>query len=119
MFTKIFRDRRPMCASRRISLANGGFVISQDDTELAYVRWESVAEIVVWKNDLFSYDEICIGFRLQEDDRIHIITESDQGYSGIQSELVRHFDGVSDDWWRDVAFPPFAENMATIWKRTQ
>jgi len=118
MFTKLFTNRRRACPVRRITLDEGGFIISQDGVESGSIKWDSVIEIMVWKDDLWAIDEIAIGFRCEDDDAVTIIRESDEGYFAVQSCLVSHYGGIPDDWWHTVAFPPFAENRTTIWKRT-
>jgi hypothetical protein len=102
---------------RRITLDEGGFIISQDGVESGSIKWDSVIEIMAWKDDLFTVDEIAVGFRSEDDGGMTIIRESDEGFIGVQSDFESRFDDIADDWWSNVAFPPFAENPTTIWKR--
>ena len=86
---------------------------------VAQVDWAEVLEIVAWKEDLFTYDIICLGFRVREDGAYWQINEEFDGYSEFHTELNRRFPEIKPDWVMDVAFPAFARNRMTLWRRGQ
>ena len=100
-------------------------VINFDDTGFAVViadrppefrcDWVSVREIFAYKIDLFSVDEICVGFRFDDAGTYWWVGESYTGYQALLDELPRRFQGIKTDWIREVAFPAFIENRTTLW----
>jgi hypothetical protein len=110
----VFFRRKP-APVRAVVLDAEGFYSRQEGTAHYRIEWTAVREIVAFKRDLFAYDEICIGFRLNEPDGYFEVWESDLGYKDLVSELPRRFPGVRQDWYGDVVQPPFATNWTTIW----
>lgn len=104
-------------AQRIITLDADGFTVSLVDSDISRVEWSCVNEIVAFKHDLLSTDEICLGFRCDGDDRYAWVGEEDSGFEELQNEFERHFDGLLENWWNKVAFPAFEENWTRIWKR--
>jgi hypothetical protein len=80
-----------------------------------HVEWADVREIVAYKEDLLTVDRICIGFRTDATDRYKSVTEEDDHYEVLLTELPRQFDGIRTGWFRDVAFPPFFTNRTLLW----
>ena len=104
---------------RFITLDPDGFSLKHSDSGICRIDWISVNEIVVFKHDLYSIDEICLGFRCDEEDRYWWVGEEDCGFEKLQNEFEQHFDGLLENWRRSVAFPVFEENWTSIWKRGQ
>ena len=94
-----------------------GFRLIQQQKVLREVRWADIQEIVAFKRDLFSYDAICLGFRIDERDHFVEVAEDYPGYKPFLSTVEQRFP-LKDDWWREVAFPAFATNWTTIWKHS-
>jgi hypothetical protein len=72
--------RGPEKAPPVIMLGPSGFSVTDDDRELLRIDWASVLKVVAFKDDLWAYDEICLGFRVVEADSYQIVTESYIGY---------------------------------------
>ena len=107
--------RRKPTTVRSAVLGPDGFCIRDDARVVCRVEWSSVREIAAFKRDLFSYDELCIGFRTDDTDRYAEVWESDPGYAELLAELPRHFAEIRTDWFEQVAHPAFATNWTTIW----
>lgn len=88
-------------------VANAGVTIQ--------ITWDSVVEIVVFKRDLFSIDEICLGFRCRGRDDYQWVGEEDLEFSALQAEVEKRFSGIRTDWFQEVAVPAFRENWTVIW----
>jgi hypothetical protein len=69
------------------------------------------------KEDLWSYDEICIGIQLNNSEDYFKITESFSGYKEFIQFLESRFSGIHTDWFTEVAFPAFAHNLKILWKK--
>ena len=80
------------------------------------VRWSEIVEVVAYKDDLWSYDEISLGFRTGGEGPCVSASETDAGYEALLDELPRRFPGVRTDWFSEVAFPAFVINLTTLWK---
>jgi hypothetical protein len=98
-------------------LDEDGFSVSLDDSDVAKIDWSSVNEVAAFKHDLFGFDEICLAFRCDSDDKFWWVGEEDIGFKDLQARVERRFDGILKDWWSAVAFPAFEENWTSIWIR--
>jgi len=86
--------------------------------ELQWVlRWNEIIEIAVWKRDLFAVDLICMGFRWDDTEAFKETDEQIHGWTELMREIKRRFGVSEQSWWRDVAFPAFADQFRVIWKR--
>lgn len=100
--------------------------IQFDENHVALVRepnhvlwelnWDDVLEIAAWKDDLWSYDEICMGFRISEGDSYFWCDEEDQGWVNLMRTCEQRF-GFEDGWWSKVAIPAFERKWTVFWKR--
>jgi len=98
-----------------ISIKNGNLIYSKDAEEKNFFSFSSVLEVFAFKKDLFSYDEICVGFRISEDGTYYEIDEKMKGYDDIVKSLPNYFKGINQEWFCEVAFPAFKTNCTTIW----
>ena len=98
-----------------VDFDTAGFTISEDEKPKVRVDWLSVREIFAYKDDLFSYDEICIGFRFNDAGEYWWVGESHVGYREFTENLKERFPEIRTDWFSDVAFPAFAYNRTTLW----
>ncbi|WP_367871957.1 hypothetical protein [Luteolibacter sp. Populi] len=101
-------------ATVEISLDAAGFTTTRGTR----VDWAEVGEIVASKEDLFSVDEICVGFRYADSDDYQCVDESDAGYKELLAALELNFPGIKTDWFSDVAFPAFETNWTVLWSKT-
>ncbi len=120
LFEKIadcFR-KRPMSEESRIDLTDQGLnIIDASDNRMA-LKWANVKEIVAYKWDLFAYDEICIAFRLSDDDESWLeISERYHGFDDARCAMEEHFAPLPENWFSAVALPAFEENRTSIWRR--
>ena len=89
-----------------------GFTITNNP--YGEILWCDVAEIAVYKRDLFSVDLICIEFQLQETGRFVEIHEEMSGFTELMTVVEERY-GLKESWWSDVALPAFQTNMTTLW----
>jgi hypothetical protein len=96
-----------------------GFSIHDRGEQVAHVEWANVVEICAYKIDLLTYDEICIDVRVERAEGFNWVSEEDEGYSEFLDQIERRFSGIRphSNWFGDVAYPAFAENRTTLWKR--
>jgi len=96
-----------------------GFTILQDEKPKVCADWSSVREIFAYKDDLWSYDEICIGFRFNDAGEYYWVGESCVGYREFIENLKEKFPEIRTDWFSKVAFPAFDRNRTTLWGSPQ
>ena len=83
----------------------------------ALVRWADVGEIATWKEDLFAYDLICVGFRLAGGTADVVIDERQGGYEAVVAAMARQFPSIPERWEHAVAFPAFVANYTVLFKK--
>ena len=77
--------------------------------------WATVLEVFAFKEDVFAYDIICIGFRTDDTGTYWKIDEECEGYKELLGFLPMIFTGIRSDWFSDVAFPAFKPCVVTLW----
>lgn len=92
-----------------------GIYIFEHGKLVTQVVWTSVLEVFAYKEDRFTFDDICLGFRVNADGTYWMISEDYIGYQALLDELKRRYDGIRTDWFSEVAFPAFATNRTTLW----
>ena len=83
--------------------------------EVWRIRWADVRQVAAWKEDVFAYDIIFLGFRVGEDEEYLVCNEQDGGWKEVQGKLRRRFGIEWEKWWSGVAFPAFAMNWTELW----
>src|SRR5690606_9875880 len=68
-----------------------GFTILEDEKPKIRADWLSVCEVFAYKDDLWSYDEICIGFRFNDAGDYWWVGESHVGYREFTENLKERF----------------------------
>jgi hypothetical protein len=100
---------------REVRFEDVGFSVFEEEEKKWFFRWSDAVEVFAYKVDLFSVDEICIGFRTDSAGTHYWVSEEYIGYREFIEELSRRFPGIRTDWFSDVAFPAFVENRTTLW----
>ncbi len=98
-----------------VRLEPDGYTILRDDNIQVHGRWSDVREVFAYKDDLFSYDEICVGLRYSEDGSFWWVGEEHIGSQLFMEELKTHFPGMRQDGFSEVAIPAFAYNRMNLW----
>lgn len=100
---------------REVRFDGDGFSVFEEEEKKCSVRWSDAVEVFAYKMDLFTVDEICIGFRVDSAGAYWWVSEEFAGYREFVEELSRRFPGIRADWFSDVAFPAFVEKRTTLW----
>jgi hypothetical protein len=103
---------------REVRFDDVGFSVFEEEEKKGSLPWSDTVEVFAYKIDLFSVDEICIGFRVDSTGTHHWVSEEFTGYREFLEELSRRFPGIRTDWFSEVAFPAFVENRTTLWGET-
>jgi len=89
--------------------------IENKDGFSTLLEWKNVVEVFAYKDDLFTYDIICIGFRTNEAGEYVKVDEESEGYEGLISFLPAQFSGIRTDWFSEVAFPAIESCVISLW----
>ena len=117
---KLMRMLRPQKSRKRsIRYDSIGFTVAFDDVPSATVRWDQVREIVAFKEDLFSEDNVCFGFRCDDSGLYQSVGEHEVDFEAFSKAVISHFPGFRKDWRNVVIQPPFAENWTVVWEATR
>lgn len=117
-FSKLLSWARSKASDKDVvRLDADGFEVVGRGTVKRRVAWAAVVEIAAFKRDLFTFDEICLGFRSEGSDHFQAAGEQDMDFDLLRKEVVRRFPGVPPDWFYDVMIPAFEEKWTTIWQK--
>ncbi|MGJ8674282.1 hypothetical protein [Rubritalea sp.] len=102
-------------ANTSIEIVEEHLIYSANGEVLSKHALDDVIEVFAFKEDLFSTDIICIGFRINSDGDYFKIDEEMNNYVTCRDALPDYFPGIRTDWFREVAFPAFDANCLSIW----
>ncbi len=113
--SKLKRRLSRECPRCEVKFDGDGFSVLEEEKKSSRVRWSEVLEVFAYKMDLFTVDEICIGFRVDAAGAYCWVSEEFTGYRELLDEIKKRFPGIREDWFSTVAFPAFVENRTTLW----
>ncbi len=119
LISKIKRRLSRDFPTREVKFDDAGFTVFEEEKQPVRADWLSVKEVFAYKDDLFAYDEICVGFRFDDAGAYWWVGEDYVGYKKFVEELKSRFPGIKTDWFSEVAFPPFLQNRTTLWGTSQ
>ena len=99
----------------RLYFDSQGLRIENEGRYSDTLTWTSVLEVFAFKEDVFAYDIICIGFRTDNIGTHWKVDEECEGYKELLSFLPRIFPGIRTDWFTNVAFPAFKPCVTFLW----
>ncbi len=100
--------------NNRIDVRDEGFTIALK-SGTKKVLWEDIQEINAYKDDLMTYDMICLDIVLK--DSVVKITEEVGGWSEFTEELNKVFPSIDKEWYVNIMLPAFATNFTTLFKK--
>jgi len=99
----------------KITIEHLGFAVWKEEHFLSRIMWSEIKEIIAYKTDLFTFDNVCFGFRTSDCDDYFTVDEEVVDFYDLEKELTSKLDGF-DRLWRDkVILPAFALNRCTIY----
>ncbi len=82
------------------------------------IRWDEIARIITYKYDLFSTDEICIGFLTDKNVEPWVeIREEWEGFLEACKEMKRRFPTIPEDWYSEIMVPVFDRKETVLYER--
>ena len=100
----------------KILFDDAGFTVIHETTQKFRIDWSDVCSVVAFRDDFFSNDEICIGFRCVDDDGPHRwVKEDHHGYRRLLKELTGRFDGIRINQLSELPSPYHAQQWTLLW----
>jgi len=99
---------------REVCFDDTGFTVYGGEKPVR-ASWAQVLEVFAYKDDRLTFDDICVGFRFEEDGSHWWVSEDYVGYEALMDELKKRFPGIRTDWFAEVSSPAFARNRTTLW----
>jgi hypothetical protein len=81
------------------------------------VRWDAIEEIIAFKRDMLTVDDLCLGILPLGGRSYHVCDEDMPGWAEANRALERRFGIRFAEWFPAVAHPAFAENTTVLWRR--
>lgn len=77
--------------------------------------WIDIKEIIAYKVDLFTFDDVRFGFRTTDKDEYYTISEDYRGFLQLEKALMKNLPTFDNTWRETVILPAFATNLCTIY----
>ena len=78
--------------------------------------WSEIKQIIAYKYDNFSYDEICIGFVPKQRDESWLeISEEWEGFSQAKREMETVFPSINKEWLEEITLPAFERKETVLY----
>lgn len=111
-----FQTRQPRILPA-VEVLDNGFRMVHGETVLTTIHWSDVKKIVAYKNDLWTFDEICVGFVTEPNaDEWWEICEDWPGFNEVCGRMRSYFPSIPEDWYQKVMHPAFARNETVLWE---
>ena len=102
-----------------IDLTNSGFKIISPKKPI-HVDWDNVEKIVSFKRDLWTTDQICLGFIERQKESMVVVHEEMKGFLNLRREIEAKKTGFKKrfhEWL--FSTPPFDGTIFILWEKTK
>ena len=109
--------RRKKEVPERIVLRDDGFDLHSGDALKYGVLWNEVDRIEVFKEDLITYDMVCMEFIVGAKDMVFPVNDEVEGFWEMVKRVKEVLPSSLQDWEAVVIKPAFARNPTVIYQR--
>jgi len=102
----------------RIVLREDGFDLFRNDRRKGGLWWRDVSKIVAFKDDLLTYDLVCLEFFLQSKGQVFEVNDDVEGFWAMVERIKEVFPHSNQTWEASVLKPAFARNVTVIYERS-
>jgi hypothetical protein len=99
-----------------MQLTEDGVSIHHRRRPVISFRWQDVGEIVTFKRDFFTWDDIRLAFHIT-DGWVEMSEQWDR-WTDVCMEMARRFPTIPERWYFEVMLPPFETCYRTLYRRT-
>ncbi len=112
---RVLRRRKDVL--ERIILRDDGFDLFSGGTLKYTVLWNEVGKVEVFKEDLITYDLICMEFFVAAKGMVFPVNEEIEGFWELVSRIKVVLPASKQDWEAIVVKPAFARNPIVVYER--
>ena len=94
-----------------------GFSLHEDDAKEVRIEWPAIGKIVAFKEDLLTFDLVCLEFHLVAGDKIVELNEDTKGFWELVEKLKAVFPDSDQAWESKVLKPAYSRNPFTIYEK--
>lgn len=109
--------RRKKDVPERIILKDDGFDLYSGDRLKGGVLWREVDKIAVFKEDLITYDMVCMEFIIGAKNEVFEVNDEVEGFWEMVKRVKEALPTSQQDWEAVVVKPAFARNPTVIYER--
>ena len=100
----------------KIRFDDVGFTVIHETTRKFRIDYSKVCAVYAFRDDFFSNDEVCIGFRCVDDDGPHRwVKEDHAGYRRLLKELTGRFAGIRINQLSELTSPASDQQWTLLW----
>lgn len=112
-----FSHRRPQALPPSILVTQDSLQFVRGDQLLQSVRWSDIKKIITYKYDLFTTDDICVGFLAEKDAEMWLEINKDwDGFPVATNRMESLFTSIPKDWFHSVMVPAFERKETVLWE---
>ena len=91
----------------------------QDAVRTQRLPWDRVAQVVAYRRDLLTIDQICLAIVCDDPEESIEVSEDDDGYKHLIEELPKRPTEfpAPEEWWQKIALPPFETQWTRLYSR--
>ncbi len=79
--------------------------------------WKALEEVVAFKRDMVTVDDLCLGFRSRGESQFYVCDEETPGWDQVNDALTARYGIQYQAWVAEIMKPPFVENWTVLWRR--
>jgi hypothetical protein len=98
-----------------IRIRPDGFSVFRAGVLEFHVTWDAIRGIAAFKRVLFTVDRVCLAFLTDPGMEYRYVASNMPGFNELLKELKQQFGIDRQDWWREVAWVPFAQSWTVLW----
>lgn len=103
----------------RIARTADGFVAHEEGGATRAFAWEAIAEMIAYKVDYVTIDQIRLEIFLAGSDAGYTVTEEIDGFGLFVEDLSESLPGYDAGWHAKVVFPAFERNETVVYRRVK
>jgi hypothetical protein len=82
------------------------------------IRWDQIDRIIAYKQDMYIYDLVCLGFFIAGDSKRHLLVDEEMvGWHELTCKMDEVFDTGHEWYIRKTQEPAFERCEVTLWDR--
>ena len=119
MLRKFIRSfyAKPEKVKPQICITEEGLQVVCGKEAIGLIFWSEITQIIAYKYDNFSYDEICVGFvPKNKSDPWLEISEEWEGFLRAKEKMEEMFPSINKEWLGEIMVPAFERKETVLYE---